>query len=208
MLQVTRVQSEVFNSNVYVVRHAEKKDVILIDSGAYEDVAKLLQSGQFVTHVFLTHYHYDHIYYLEKWLELFPDAIVLGSEITFEGLLNAKKNLSFYQEDPIQVKNLLRIKSLKDGTTEVLLDQFQICAIETSGHCEGSLTYMLGDYIFTGDALIPNIPTVTKLKTGSKLQAMESHKKIRAYCNETSIICPGHLDMISSIDVHWQKYLD
>ncbi len=58
------------------------------------------------------------------------------------------------------------------------------------------------------DALIPNIPIVTKLKSGNKQQAKESALKIKMATDENSIICPGHLNMIKSTEINWNIYIN
>ena len=80
--------------------------------------------------------------------------------------------------------------------------------LETPGHNEGCLTFQLANYFFTGDALIPNIPIVTKLKSGNKQKAKESALKIKMATDENSIICPGHLNMIKSTEIDWKVYIN
>jgi glyoxylase-like metal-dependent hydrolase (beta-lactamase superfamily II) len=63
------------------------------------------------------------------------------------------------------------------------------------------MSFILENYSFTGDSSIPNIPVVTKLKGGDKLQNIESLKKIRARINSETIICPGHGDIMYAVDI-------
>jgi hypothetical protein len=56
----------------------------------------------------------------------------------------------------------------------------------------GCLTYKIGNYLFTGDSFIPNVPVVTKLKGGNKLVNIDSLIIIHSYINENTVVCSGH----------------
>lgn len=137
---------------------------------------------------------------------MFPDLIVYGAQATIEGLSDDRKNLSFYHEQPLKFVPR-KFEIVQDGEIINLSGEIELIAHFTEGHCEGCITYITDNYIFTGDALIPNIPTVTKLKTGSKLLAKASVNKIKNLTTKRSIICPGHLDTIAVQDVKWSNYV-
>lgn len=206
MIDVLKIRSEIFTSNTYLITSSQKEEVFLIDCGAFDEVIEHLPSNAILKGIFLTHYHYDHIYYIEKWIEMYPDVKVYGSLITKEGVENPKRNLSFYHEDPIKFE-IINFKTIEEGSIVSLFkSKYELYAFETDGHCEGSLTFLLGNYIFTGDALIPNIPVVTKLKTGDKLKAKISIDKIRSLAEDKCLICPGHLEILNYNDVNWNLY--
>jgi glyoxylase-like metal-dependent hydrolase (beta-lactamase superfamily II) len=205
VFEITKICSEEFTSNVYLISSSNTDAVYLIDCGAYNDVLKHIKSNQYLKAIFITHYHYDHIYFIKEWRLRFPEVKVFGSNQTFNGLGNSKLNLSFYHEDPIEV-NISDFGILKNDEGVQLFEDLQIEAIETEGHCEGSLTYILRNNFFTGDALIPNIPIVTKLRTGNKDLAKESAKKIKTLATNDSVIYPGHLEPINYQDIYWDIY--
>jgi hydroxyacylglutathione hydrolase len=205
VFEITKICSEEFTSNVYLISSSNTDSVYLIDCGAYNDVLKHIKSDQYLKAIFITHYHYDHIYFIKEWSLRFPEVKIFGSNQTFNGLGNSKLNLSFYHEDPIEV-NISDFGILKNNEGVQLFEDLQIEAIETEGHCEGSLTYILRNNFFTGDALIPNIPIVTKLRTGNKDLAKESAKKIKTLASNDSVIYPGHLEPINYQDIYWDIY--
>lgn len=208
MIEVNKFTSEKFTSNVYTITSSLKKEeVVLIDCGEFNDIVEFLPSSSYVKSILITHYHYDHIYYIQKFIDRFPNVIFYGSQKTLKGLFNSKRNLSFYYNDPIEIKRI-NYEILGDGQQVPIFRDTILQAIETEGHCEGSLTYLIDNFVFTGDALIPNIPTVTKLKTGDKLKAKVSIEKIRQISNSQSIICPGHLGFSEYINVDWSLYLN
>lgn len=206
MFEITKVSSEEFTSNVYLISSINAKAVYLIDCGAYEDVLNHIMSDQYLEAIFITHYHYDHIYFIKEWRLRFPRVKVFGSNQTFNGLRNSKLNLSFYHEDPIEV-DVQDYFFLKNNEIVPLFDGHNLEAIETEGHCEGSLTYIIKNNFFTGDALIPNIPVVTKLRTGNKELAKESANKIKSLAGKDSVIYPGHLEPIKYPEISWEMYI-
>lgn len=208
MLVVNKFTSEQFTSNVYAITSSLSNDeVILIDCGEFNAVIDFLSPSANINGIFITHYHYDHIYYIQKFMDKFPNLKFYGSLVTLEGLANVKQNLSFYHDDPIEIKGI-NFEVLLDGQCLPVLENTVLRVMETDGHCEGSLTYLVDNFIFTGDALIPNIPIVTKLRTGNKQKAKASVRKIKQMANPQNVICPGHLETIESIDVDWNLYLN
>ena len=207
MLEVQNIKSEIFNSNVYALTSSESKEVFLIDCGAFQPVLDFLPKNAIVKGIFLTHYHYDHIYFIKKWIQKYPYIKFFGSKITLEGLSSPKRNLSFYHEVPIEIFEINYEVLVQNESLELFKNTF-IKIFETDGHCEGSLTFLLDRFLFTGDALIPNIPIVTKLKTGNKEKAKESVRKIKSITKDNFIICPGHLKTYNCKDVNWNLYLN
>lgn len=206
MISVQNITSEIFNSNVYLITSSEHKEVFLIDCGGFDPIIDCLLENAVVSGIFLTHYHYDHIYFVKNWIERYPKVKFYGSQITFEGLSNSKRNLSFYHGDPISVSDLNYQILICEEKVE-LFNNISISTIETEGHCEGSLSFLLDKFAFTGDALIPNIPIVTKLRTGNKDKARASVRKIKSILKDDFIVCPGHFEMYKYQDVDWQMYL-
>lgn len=206
-MQVFCFKSEQFTSNTYLLRLGNySSQAWLIDCGAFEPVLACIPPNMEVHGIFLTHYHYDHIYFINQWLERFPNLVVYCSGVTLEGLANPKKNLSFYHEDPISCKEVTS-QILYENQKILLKDELELEVLETTGHCEGSLSFKVGKYIFTGDSLIPPIPVVTKLKTGNKEESKASLKKIKEWSTEEDWICPGHLEMISVNEIAWESYV-
>jgi len=179
----------------------------LIDAGNGIDAINSLQPNQKIEAVFLTHAHYDHIADIDHVIEKFPLCKIYCSEYTRMALADNKLNLSFYHGTPLTFTGE-QIKVIKEKDAVSVFNQEKMKILETPGHNEGCLTFQLGNYFFTGDALIPNIPIVTKLKSGNKQKAKESALKIKMATDENSIICPGHLDIIKSTDINWEGYIN
>lgn len=158
---------------------------ILVDSGdvwvGFEGVLRIL----------LTHAHFDHIYGLNKVLELNPDAKVYTNEEGREMLLDARRNLSLYHETPFVFEHPESIIIVNEGDEICLGDNIVAKAIFTPGHNPSCITWLVGECIFTGDSYIPGIKTITNLPKGNKVQAMESGRLILTLA-EGKTIYPGH----------------
>lgn len=53
-------------------------------------------------------------------------------------------------------------------------------------------SFFVGRYVFTGDTLLKDAKTVTKLKTGSKEKLIVSVMLLEQEKGKNLIICPGH----------------
>lgn len=189
-----------FTSNTYLILTAKSTRVWLVDLGAFDQVIENLTEDQIVEGVLLTHYHYDHIYFINKLIEIFPFCKILASSHTSEGLYDPKLNLSFYHEDPITFKGE-RPLIVNDGDEIPIFEGINAKAYSTPGHNPGCITYKIGDNLFTGDSYIPNIDVVTKLKNGNKIESQQSLQKILALLLPNTIIWPGHGPMAKPLEV-------
>lgn len=141
--------------------------------------------------VLLTHGHFDHIYGLNKLVEMNPDVVVYTNEAGKEALLNPKKNMSHYHETPFVFNFPDNIHIVCDGERLSFGDGLTAEAHFTPGHNPGCITWIMGDAVFSGDALIPGIKTVTNLPGSDKTLAAESEKLIKKLA-EGKQIFPGH----------------
>jgi glyoxylase-like metal-dependent hydrolase (beta-lactamase superfamily II) len=65
------------------------------------------------------------------------------------------------------------------------------------------MSFQVGNYLFTGDSFIPQIPVVTKLKSGDKQQNVLSLQKIKSLIKSDTIVCPGHGSMCLGEEIIW-----
>jgi hydroxyacylglutathione hydrolase len=180
-----------FTSNTYIISNPIEDYVWLVDIGNFEGVMEQIADNKRINGVFLTHYHYDHIYGINKLVNKFPNCQIYASPHTIEGLYSAKMNLSFYHETPIIFEGD-KYSFLKENDKLNLFPNICLEVIETPGHNSGCLSFKVGDYLFTGDSYIPDIDVVTKLKGGNKDESKISLEKIKSKITPQTIICPGH----------------
>lgn len=144
-----------------------------------------------VDKVLLTHAHFDHIYGLNKLVEVNPNIKVYTNEYGRKMLLDAKMNLSLYHETPFVLNNPESIVVVENNDDIRLADDLSVKAIFTPGHNPSCITWIIKDSLFTGDAYIPGIKVVTNLPGGNKKQADDSLKLINRLAVNRQIY-PGH----------------
>lgn len=191
---VQQIVHQAFTSNTYIISSEKEYDIWLVDIGNFYGVIENIPNNSNIKGVFITHYHYDHIYGINELIEKFPACQVYASTHTIEGLYSDKMNLSFYHESPIIFKGNLKVE-IKENDKIPLFENIQLEVFETPGHNSGCLSFKVNNYLFTGDSYIPNIDVVTKLKGGNKEANVLSLAKINSMISSQTIVCPGHFEM-------------
>lgn len=194
MLQVKQIVNSIFTSNTFGVFDSEYDYCWLIDIGDYKKVATELPEGITVKGVFLTHTHFDHTYGINELHRNHPECCVYTAEYGKMALYDEKMNFSKYHDAPFEYEGS-DIVILKNEDNVELYPGVIMRAYETPGHCPSCLTFVLNNYIFTGDSYIPGVKVVTKLPKGNKEQAQESVKKILELA-KGKVVCPGHGEIL------------
>lgn len=169
-LAITKLSVGPFDNNVYVVRCAQTNNALLVDGAA--DAQRLLEEvrGVRLVGIVQTHGHPDHVQALPK-LRKTLNVPVLAHPA------DASKM-------PVPTQPLADNQSLKVGTIEVSV-------LHTPGHTPGSLCFLAGRTLFSGDTLFPAGPGDTGGKPAAFRQIMESLDRLFALPDETRV-CPGH----------------
>ena len=192
MLSVKQFVNSTFNSNTYLVRsEINPRSGWLVDVGIFSDWFEGLHSHCEIEGIFLTHAHYDHIYAIHEVISLFPKCKIYCSEFTRTSLIDPKLNLSFYHEEPLSY-SFDDIELLKEGDRIELFNGIELMTIETPGHNKGSLSFLLEQFIFTGDSLVPGHKVVTKLKSGNIDENTITLSKLNNVMKPDTLICSGH----------------
>lgn len=102
-----------------------------------------------------------------------------------------EKNLSVFYKQP----------GFKIDGADIIVDNnfaswdwknYHINFYNTPGHSNGSICFTIGNFIFTGDTIIKDKETVTKLPGGSKLKLKKSLNLLSILMNKNTIIMSGH----------------
>ena len=195
MIHCHRIVNSLFNSNTYILYSEKSQDVYLIDCGDFFKVKKWLEfNNKYLKGIFVTHSHFDHVYGINDALDSYPNISIYLSQNGGKEIISSEKlNKSKYTEAPFSVhsNNIIEISS--DDTIKILGDYY-LKVLDTPGHTSDSVSFVIGNYIFTGDAFIPNIRTITKLKESNRELAKVSIERIYNILNDKSIVYPGHND--------------
>lgn len=194
MLEVTRFVNSRFGSNTFILSHPEHDDVWVVDPGDTEPIFDWMLNHQktSVTGILLTHAHFDHIYGVNEILSHFPECVVyIANEYGLNALHNPKINGSKYTEEgSIEIVEHAKVEYYSD--TMQLWDGVTMRTINTPGHSDDSQCLLVDGMLFTGDTLIKDVRTVTKLKGGSVEKLEESTKVIASLKSNTLQVMPGH----------------
>ena len=188
-----RVINKILGSITYIILTGIDKDCILIDCG---DVEKIVAMGFNVKGVLLTHSHTDHIYGLNKLVDIFPSVFIYTNEDGKKGLLDSKLNFSHYHEDveDFIFKKAGNIMIIKEECS-LFIENIQIDVLFTPGHDPSCLSFIIANRIFTGDAYIPGFKTITAFPKSDKLEAKKSRARILELETQYGYtICAGHTD--------------
>lgn len=189
---VTRIECELYSSNIYVLEDVQSDYCWLVDIG---EKNLCIPGNKRVKGVFITHTHIDHIQGINDILEKFPECIIYVNKAGKEGLYNDKDNLTFYYEEPLCFKGG-NVRTIKEGDKVQLFDFAVMEFVETPGHHPSCVCFKSDKYLFTGDSYIPGFPVITKLKGGNRIQAAESESRIKSLIDKQTVICPGHGEIV------------
>ena len=191
MLKVDYITNRVFNSRTYILSDENYDRVWLVDCGDADRVLEMVGKN-ILEGILLTHAHSDHIYGLEALLKRFPEVNIYTNSAGVEALKDSRLNISHYHSEypDISIDAPNNVCVLKEGDElNVLGEKVQV--YETPGHAPSSLTYIIEDKVFTGDAYIPGVKVFTGFPHANKRQAEESLKRILQITSKHQIM-PGH----------------
>lgn len=151
-MKVTRINAGEFGSNCWLVIDETTGEAVVIDPspeiGAIEEA--ITHRGVKVKYVLLTHSHFDHMTSCDSLRDLTGAPLAVHRDDA-EGLVNARFNCSrvFMNADIVyRPAEIL----LREGD-ELTFGTLKIKVVHTPGHTKGSSCFIIGDSMFTGDAL-------------------------------------------------------
>lgn len=177
-------------NNNYVVADEDTKEAVLIDCSCPDDeIADWVKTNGFqIKYVLLTHGHFDHVsgvnYYKDK---LGVDAYLYKKD---EPLLPRFEEYAKWMhrnagEQPQHVKSF-------DVNAEFKVGQYPIEIIETPGHTQGSVCYLIDGNLFSGDTLFYDACGRTDLPESDEAKMQESLKKLFQKLPDGTPVYPGH----------------
>lgn len=188
MIKYEKIISFDMDQNCFMVYDDENMQGILIDPGF--DTAKILKAteekGVFITHILLTHCHYDHTYSVNELRG--SKKLVTGKECA-ENIQNSNISLTFTTGNAYTIEAPDIILS---DNEEIILPGIKIKAIEAPGHTNCCMCYLIGDVLFSGDVLFKRNVGRWDLPTGDgELLKKSIREKLYALPDETVVMC-GH----------------
>lgn len=180
-----RSMNDGFLSNTYLVGEAGGAAGCFVDAGG--PVAPLLAKAAElevdVTHVLLTHHHWDHVEQLPEILTAFADAQVLIHPVELEALRAATPDLA-----------ALVTGEMLPGE-DVQVGSLAVTPLHTPGHTAGMLSLLVEGNVFTGDTLFKNsVGGVRAPGSTSYADLKHSVMEVLLTLPPSTAIRPGHTD--------------
>ncbi len=193
MVRVEYITNQFFNSRTYVLSAERTDEVWLVDCGDVEQALERLAKGKRVKGVLITHTHADHIYGINRLLELFPCAAVYTNSFGQAALDDSRLNITRYHNEvpDLVITKRENVRVLDEGDAVTLFEGVSAEVFSTVGHDASCLTYQVESYLFTGDSYIPGVRVVARFLKSNKKQAAASEARIQSLA-EGLTVCPGH----------------
>jgi Zn-dependent hydrolases, including glyoxylases len=186
-MEVIAMPVGMIQENCYIVY--EGKDAVVIDPGDDADriLSKIQEKGLKVSHILLTHGHFDHIGAVQEVKRQTGAEICIHADDA-DMLISADKNLSHIIGMPFTSEKADTL--LTDGQT-IRTGSLEIEVIATPGHTPGGVCFAIGDCLFSGDTLFNGSIGRTDFPRSSLAALNESLKKLKGLDTDYTVY-PGH----------------
>lgn len=208
-LKIVRIINAPLSSNCFILYALGETNCIVVDPGSENSeiiLFELEKLGVVPQYIILTHEHFDHIWSVNPLIDKYPNCVIVCSDVCLKAIKNSKLNHSlFYNQIGFIIKECRTF--LIQENSILKWSRYDILFLQTEGHTTSGISVIIDKFLFTGDTLIKDIKTVTKLFCGSKESLQISINKYRLLQGRNLIVCPGHGDSFSLDEYNLLKAL-
>lgn len=174
------------STNCAVLSKNGKCVVIDLPYNAYEVIEYVLSNKLQVEAILLTHGHFDHCGGVVQFARLCycNDVRVFCSQKDFDLCHKAADN-----KWAVICEDCYPTNAVDEG--QLTVGDFVFKVIATPGHTMGSVMYVCGDFLFSGDTLFCNSIGRTDFPESNALAMKQSLRKIKSLQTNYTVI-PGH----------------
>ena len=170
-VKIIRMELGPWGTNSYIVVCQVTGDSILVDAPGEADKVLKQLAGTNPKYIVLTHNHIDHIGALEELKAKLKIPVALHP---------ADASRLALQPDT----------ELKDGDT-IAVGKLKLKVLHTPGHTPGSLCFLLGKYLISGDTIFPGGPGKTGTPADFKQIVKSIENRLFVLPDDTQVY-PGH----------------
>ena len=177
-------------ANNYLVIDEESKEAVLIDCSErkQEIIDEVKNNGLKVKYILLTHGHFDHVLGVnDMQKELDAPAYVKK-----EDLSQIESTSSIMAAFGVQVAVNPSVTHFITPDVEFTIGNKTIKVIDTPGHTEGGVCYLIDGKLFSGDTLFRESVGRTDLTGGSFEKLSDSIKNKLFKLPDDTKVYPGH----------------
>lgn len=180
----------VVQTNAYVVVNEEGTNAVIIDPGTADEALMRQLDGIEVEAILLTHAHFDHFGGVEALRKRY-DCPVYLHDLEKEWLWDTDSNLSLNWPNVPPITASPPDHLLADGQSLTFCGAtFQV--LHTPGHSPGSVSFLVGDLLFSGDALFRRSIGATSMPSADHGQLVRSIREKLYTLPDSVIVLPGH----------------
>lgn len=180
-MNITTIPLGDYGANCYLIQEGDHLVAIDIGNEGARMVKYIKELGVQLDYILLTHGHFDHTTAVPEVYQAFPDAKVF----IHEGDAHGAGNTLF----PLASK-LNSLEYLQDGQVFPVGSE-EIKVITTPGHSPGSVSFQVGEHLFTGDTLFAGSMGRVDFPGGNYDDIMVSLKKLADLPGNYTVY-PGH----------------
>lgn len=174
------------SSNCYVASKNGK--CFIVDPGdEAENIIKAIGKNK-LDLILLTHGHFDHVLAVEPLHEKFPQVPIYMGEDDEDLLKELSEQNRYSTKELKDIK--VAIKHISSGS-KIIFEGEKIKVFETPGHSFGSVCYLIGDNLFTGDTLFYHTIGRTDFWTSDPLSMRNTLAKLAKLPKKIKVY-PGH----------------
>lgn len=191
-MKVETIHVGLLQTNCYVGYNEQTKEAFVVDPG---DTSRRIldfinKNSLKVTHILLTHSHFDHIMALSDVQTATGAAVCIHEEDADNIELPNAEETKTLRLPRIHIKPVKIDIRLKDGDTLTLCGE-PVTVLHTPGHSKGSVCYDNGSVLISGDTLFAQGCGRTDLPGGSFDELYSSLRRLGLLEGER-IVYPGH----------------
>lgn len=175
--------------NTYIIKQPDNNECFIIDPGGENEslISYLTEKKLIITHILLTHGHFDHIEAVRTLKERYGASIYIHTNDSAM-LSDPTKNLSSYLNQSIVQPDADHYLT---DESEIQIGKMVVNIIYTPGHSKGSVCYLCENILFSGDTLFKGSIGRSDFPDSDFNELQNSLKKL-LLLNPSFLVYPGH----------------